>query len=123
MIGLVGSGSFRSFGTMVDNSDADSFVLEVKKQMKIHEMKEEESWENMKPYWNGLVLLAKDNDRQMIERMLYSICNFTPREAQLLSEWFLLNFKKEAIQSKCFLFCFILFCNSFLRHTNFREIS
>ena len=86
--------------------DADSFELAVKATMKIYNMEEEESWENMKPYWDNLVLLAKVREKRNIQNLLHLACKFTLREAELLSEWFLSNFEAEITQSKYFIFLF-----------------
>ena len=107
--GLAGGPLSRPFSTgssvIIDDNMLQSAA---KSQMKQYKMDEEKYWDNVKPFWNGLVSLAKDGEKADIKATLKDDCGFSVSKAGLMAQWFVDNVK-EAQATQQGKYDFILF--------------
>lgn len=63
-------------------------------QMNQYKMDSKTYWNNLKPFWNGVLSMAKSGEREDIKATLKDDCGFSESKSGLMAQWFIDNFKQ-----------------------------
>ena len=88
-----------SMDTNVNTLNLDPMQEKTVEQMNQYKMDGKTYWDNLEPFWNVIVSMAKDGEREDIKTTLTKKCKFIEDDSIVMAQWFIDNFKqKETIQ-------------------------